>query len=209
LKILKNILIGFLVSFIGSIPLGYLNLIGFEIYRNSSLIKLIYYLLGVLIIEALVIYATLYFAHKLNLNPKWRRLISFFSIIFLLFLTYYFYAKTHYSQERDTSFQSFLKYPAFITGFILSSLNFAQVPFWLSWNLYLVNEKYISEINNWKMLYLLGTLLGTFLGMLLLILSINMVSNSGWINQNSLSQNIWILFLLLAIFQIFQFIRKK
>ncbi len=209
MKALKNISIGFLVSFIGSIPLGYLNLIGYEIYRNSNLSKLSYYLLGVVIIEGVVIYSTLYFAHKLILNKKWNRLISIFSIVFLLFLTYYFYINSHIEQEKQTAFETFLKYPSFITGIVLSSLNFAQIPFWLSWNLYLVNEKYISEIKNLKLFYFFGTLLGTFFGMLILILSINKASNSGLINQNSISQNIWILFLLLVIFQIFQLIRKK
>ncbi|GAW90718.1 hypothetical protein FPS14_contig00093-0007 [Flavobacterium psychrophilum] len=66
----------------GSIPLGYLNFIGFEIYNKSNLIKLIYYLFGVVIIEGIVISSTFYFANKLILNPKLKRSISIFSIIF-------------------------------------------------------------------------------------------------------------------------------
>ena len=34
MQIIKNVFIGFLVSFIGSIPLGYLNVIGFKLYPN-------------------------------------------------------------------------------------------------------------------------------------------------------------------------------
>ena len=53
---LKNIFVGFLVSFIGSIPLGYLNVVGFQVYEKSGLSPTVLYLLGVIIIEFFVIY---------------------------------------------------------------------------------------------------------------------------------------------------------
>ena len=80
MKYLKNFIVGFLVSFVGSIPLGYLNFIGFEIYNKSDFTQLIHYLFGVVIIEGIVIYLTLYFANKLNLNPKIKKFIAIFSI---------------------------------------------------------------------------------------------------------------------------------
>jgi len=70
MKALKNVVVGFLVSFIGSIPLGYLNIIGFEIYAKVHLQDLIGYLLGVVIVEAIVIYCTLVFANRLANNIK-------------------------------------------------------------------------------------------------------------------------------------------
>ncbi|UPF25018.1 hypothetical protein MWM28_11530, partial [Flavobacterium psychrophilum] len=79
MKYLKNFIVGFLISFVGSIPLGYLNFIGFEIYNKSNLIKLLYYLFGVVIIEGIVISSTFYFANKLILNSKLKRSISIFS----------------------------------------------------------------------------------------------------------------------------------
>jgi hypothetical protein len=207
-KLIKNILIGFLVSFIGSIPLGYLNVIGFEIYSISKLNSLIEYLVGVVIIEAIVIYGTLFFAEKLSLNQKLKNKISLFSIFFLLLLTYYFY--TLQKNELAQYNLSILNvYPPFIIGIVLSSMNFAQIPFWLSWNLYLVNEKYISNELNLKKYYLVGTLFGTFFGMLALILGLSSISNTGVTNRNLLLENIWIIFLGLTIFQIIQFVRKK
>jgi hypothetical protein len=209
LKSIKNSIIGFLVSFIGSIPLGYLNIIGFEIYKKTNLIQLVNYLLGVVFIEAIVIYATLYFAHKLVVNKKLNQFLSLFSIAFLLFLTYYFYSSNNDTKAETSSFNYFLQFPTLITGILLSSLNFAQVPFWLSWNVYLVNEKYLYEGKKLKIFYLLGTILGTFFGMLLLILAIVRFSNTGIVNKNFFSEHLWIIFLGLSIFQIIQWLRKK
>ena len=36
---IKNIFIGFLVSFIGSIPLGYLNVVGYDVFKKFGLGK--------------------------------------------------------------------------------------------------------------------------------------------------------------------------
>ena len=47
---LKNISVGFLVSFIGSIPLGYLNVVGYNIFNSSGLSATVNYLLGVVFI---------------------------------------------------------------------------------------------------------------------------------------------------------------
>ena len=206
---LKNCIVGFLVSFVGSIPLGYLNFIGFEIYNKSNLTELIYYLFGVVIIEGIVISSTFYFANKLILNPKLKRWISIFSIIFLIVIAIYFYPAESQNIEKQTNSATFLLYPSFIVGLILSSLNFAQIPFWFSWNIFLVNENYISTHENLKYSYVLGTLMGTFSGMLLLVLGLKKMTNQGIISDNFISNNIWIIFFGLAIFQLFQLLKKK
>lgn len=209
MKYLKNCIVGFLVSFVGSIPLGYLNFIGFEIYNKSNLTQLVYYLFGVVIIEGIVISSTFYFANKLILNSKLKKYISIFSIIFLIFIAIYFYPSESQNIEKHTNSVTFLMYPSFVIGLILSSLNFAQIPFWFSWNVFLVNENYISSVKNLKYSYVLGTLLGTFSGMLLLVLALKKITNQGIISQNLISNNIWIIFFGLAIFQLFQLLKSR
>jgi threonine/homoserine/homoserine lactone efflux protein len=209
LKILKNIIVGFLVSFVGSIPLGYLNVVGFEIYRKTDINELAYYLLGVVIIEAIVIYGTLEFAHRLHLNLKWKRWIMIFSVIFLLFLAYYFYTSNRDPVQDTSDYKGLLGYPPFITGLLLSCLNFVQIPFWISWNLYLVNGNYIYKGGNLTWIYLLGTILGTFFGMLVLVLGLAGVSNAGFIHQDTIVKSIPLLFVGLALFQVFQLVRDR
>ena len=91
MKGIKNILVGFSVSFIGSIPLGYLNIVGFEIYSVFGVEELLLYLLGVICIEAFVIYFTLIFASRLVNNKKLMKIIDIFGVVFLLVLAYSFY----------------------------------------------------------------------------------------------------------------------
>ena len=202
---LKNILVGFLVSFVGSIPLGYLNVIGYEIYSKKGLTNTIQYLIGVVIVEAVVIYATLLFAKVLTQQVKWMKRIEIFTILFLLVLASSFF----FGQSDATSSSVYTYYLPIVTGIILSSLNFIQIPFWTGWNLYLINNKYINiELSN-KFFYLLGTVLGTFLGMLSLILAVNYFANkSSFLNSNTISKVFPVLFFALALFQIIKFHKK-
>ena len=205
---LKNIIVGFLVSFIGSIPLGYLNVIGFDIYTKNGLNETIFYLLGVICVEFIVIFGTLLFANKLNNNKKLLKYIEGFSIIFMFLLAYIFYSSSNSEMENKTVFavvsQSF-----FLTGLLFSSLNFIQIPFWLSWNLYLVNGKYIEVSNSRKYFYVFGTVAGTFFGMLTLILALQFFSTQvDFLSKYLMKIIIPLVFIGLGIIQAFKFYKK-
>ena len=175
MKILKNIAIGFLVSFIGSIPLGYLNLIGLEIYSKSGLNDLLFFLSGVVSIETFVIYFTLVFANQLIKNKRLIKIIDFFSIGFLFVLAFLFYFNFNQSEVSHVDLNKYLVYSPFVIGVLLNCINFLQIPFWTSWNLYLLNGNYIIIEKKLKYYYIAGTLIGIFLGMFSLIIILQTV----------------------------------
>ena len=205
---LKNIVVGFLISFVGSIPLGYLNVIGFDIYTLSGIQSTVLYLLGVITIEYLVIFATLLFANKWNNNSNLLQFIEAFSVVFMFVLGYVFYSASGSEDSHKMVFSTIGK-SFFITGLIYSSLNFIQIPFWLSWNLYLLNAKYIEVANTRKYFYVFGTVIGTFCGMLTLILSLHyFASNVEFVSQYLMQIIIPLVFIGLGIFQAFAFWKK-
>ena len=209
MKILKNIIVGFVVSFIGSIPLGYLNLIGYQIYFNSNISQLNLYLFGVLCIEAIVIYTTLKLSSKVAMNPKWKNYISIFSFIFLLGIALLTYNSSSNESNSLDKYNTYLSYSAFISGIILSCINVAQIPFWMSWNLYLTNENYIIAKGKAGLLYVLGTIAGTYFGMLAIIFSIEAAKNKNYISPTFFSKHIWVIFFVLAVFQLFQIVKSN
>ena len=204
----KNIFVGSLVSFIGSIPLGYLNVIGFDIYNASGIQPTFFYLFGVILIEFLVIFCTLIFANKLNNNTRLLKFIEAFSIIFMFVLAYVFYSSAS-SEDANKPYFSIVGQSFFLTGLLYSSLNFIQIPFWLSWNLYLLNRNYIEVSNTRKYFYVFGTVFGTFFGMLTLILSLHyFASNVDFFSKYLMQIIIPLVFLCLGIFQAIKFYRK-
>ena len=143
------------------------------------------------------------------MNPKWKNMISIFSFIFLIGIALLTYNSTSSQENSLEKYNSFLSYSAFISGIILSSINFAQIPFWMSWNLYLTNENYIITSKKFSFLYVFGTISGTYFGMLAIIFSIDSAQNNNYISENFFSNYIWVIFLGLAIFQLIQIIKNN
>lgn len=209
MKTIKNILVGFVVSFVGSIPLGYLNVIGFDIYKHAGLRSLITYLLGVITVEVFVIYFTLIFAEQLVSSKKLLRFIEGFSVLFMFVLAYIFYASATNSNSQSSVFREYQDRTPYFVGLFFSALNFIQIPFWVGWNLYLLNGKYIEMADSKKYFYVLGTLVGTFFGMLALILSLHfLTSQTDFFAKYLMRFIIPFVFIGLGVYQGIQFWRK-
>ena len=205
---LKNIGVGFLVSFIGSIPLGYLNVVGFDIYSQKGLTATISYLLGVVTIELFVIYFTLIFAKKLSENKKLTKYIEGFSVLFMLVLAAFFYFSANSETTSRTIFSN-VSENFFFAGLLFSSLNFIQIPFWTGWNLFLLNGNHIEISKSRKYFYVFGTAAGTFVGMLTLILSLNyFTTNVDFLSQYLMKFIIPLVFFGLGFFQALKFYKK-
>lgn len=206
MKGLRNLAVGFGISFIGSVPLGYLNVVGFEIYSQSGFARLMPYLFGVLAEESLVIYLTLLFADKLSKGGKLVKATEIFSIVFLLGLSVYFFVRPE-SGAAETPV--YVQYSPFVAGAVLNAINFMQLPFWTGWNLYLINARYISVGTHLKYLYILGALAGTFAGMLLFILGLHFLSeNIDGLSFYLMKVIIPVIFLGLALWQSYKFYEK-
>ncbi len=206
---LKNFLVGFLVSFIGSIPLGYLNIVGFQMYQKSGFETVIFFILGIISIEVFVIYFTLIFAKKLSQSKKLNKYIEIFGIVFMFLLAYIFYYQSNNSHSNSNNLSKYIDYTPFFIGIVLNCLNFMQLPFWTSWNLYLLNRKFIVIENNLKYFYIIGTLFGIFFGMLALILGLDLVAtNFESLSKIILSILIPIFFIIMAIFQSYKYLKK-
>lgn len=210
MKLLKNSVVGFIVSFIGSIPLGYLNIVGFEIYTGFGFKSLLLFLLGVVIVEAFVVYFTMLFAHKLVENKKLMKAIDVFGIVFLLFLAYSFYSHANQSIAGKDYLKTYVAYSPFLIGLLLSSLNFLQLPFWTAWNLYLINASYIKvSDSSLKGFFVAGTVVGTVAGMLTLIYVLHTISTTATgLSSYLMPVVIPLIFIVLALVQLYKVVKK-
>jgi threonine/homoserine/homoserine lactone efflux protein len=208
---IKNIIVGLIISFLGSLPLGYLNIIGVEVFSKLGMHSLVFYLLGVISIEAVVIYFTVIFTNQLVSNKKLMRGIDFFAIFFLLFLAYLFYSYSGSGVATQDSgyLQKYAQYSPFLIGMVLCLFNFLQIPFWVGWNLYLINANHIVLSNRLKFYYILGTLVGTFFGMLVAIVVLDSLSHNKFsFSKYILPIGIPLFFIVLSCFQAVKVYKK-
>ncbi len=209
MKIIQNIAVGFTVSFLGSLPVGFLNIVGLEVYSKLGLESLVWYILGVIFIEAFVAYYTLIFAHKLVQNKKLMKGIEIFGVFFLLLVAFIFYQKSSHTAHGEGYLDAYLQWPIFWVGLFLSSLNFLQVPFWLAWNLYFLNAKYISIHKRLKFYYVGATMVGVFFGMLFIIYFLDKISKQiAFLTEYLMPVIIPVFFVFMAVFQAYKVFKK-
>lgn len=198
-----------MISFLGSLPLGYLNIVGAEVFSKLGMHSLVFYLLGVISIEAVVIYFTVIFSNELVNNKKLMKSIDFFAVFFLLLLAYLFYTYSGQTAQNHNYLQQYVQYSPFLIGLVLCGLNFLQIPFWMGWNLYLINANHIILLGKLKFHYILGTLIGTFWGMMVAIVALDSLSHTTFsFSKYIMPIAIPLFFIVLSCFQATKVYRK-
>lgn len=202
---LKNSMAGFMVSFIGSVPLGYLNVIGYGIYKEYGTFALTEYLCGILLAESVYLYGILYLLKDVGLKNGLIKKLGIASIVFLLLLAFFYWPSSQNYQTDEYVPAKIIIIP-FLTGLVLNALNFTQVPFWAGWNLYLLNNKSVDFTAKLKHYFVAGAVTGTFLGMLTLIFLLSAVPEK--IISPSVLQYIYpFIFIALAAYQLFKLLK--
>lgn len=208
MKILKNTFVGFLVSFAGSVPLGYLNIAGYEIFAYKGWSALLPYVGGVIAVEAIIIYGTLAFADLLSSKERLIRGIEIFSIVFMFTLSILFFIKTGNASD-EVFFRRYFDHSPFVIGLILSAMNFMQLPFWMAWNLYVVNNNHAKTSGNLKLFYLIGTLIGSSAGIIGISVTLDYAGrSSAYLSENIIPYLFPVVFAIIGIVQSIQFYRK-
>jgi hypothetical protein len=142
-------------------------------------------------------------------NKKLLKYIEGFSVIFMFLLAYIFYASANNTEAQSTVLNEYQNRTPYFVGIFFSALNFVQVPFWVGWNLYLLNGNWIAIDGTKKYFYVFGTLIGTFFGMLALILSLHfLTSQTDFFAKYLMRIIIPLVFVGLGVYQGIQFWRK-
>jgi hypothetical protein len=111
--------------------------------------------------------------------------------------------------SEQNTLTKYLNYSPFVIGVICNGVNFMQIPFWLSWNLYVINAKYIDTTKKSQPYYVLGTLGGSFIGIFTIVMVLNYAKEStSFVSQHLVSLLIPIFFLVLGFYQVFKFCKK-
>lgn len=207
MKLLKALFVGFAISYLGSIPLGYLNLVGFSIYESSGILDLVLFLLGVILVEAVVIALTFYGTALLSKQHNIQFFLKLFSNVFLIGIGLSLLFASRETQQVIAS--PFESYAPFERGVMLSTINFFQLPFWIGWNIYVISSNYVIPNLKSFSAYLSGTLSGTTAGMLTFILALAYFSEAVISDRFSMQSILGAAFMLLGLVQLFIVFKKR
>lgn len=203
------LLLGFLISLLGTLPLGYLNVIGLQILFEQGHFALTAYIIGIMVIEFFVLLIVGFVAKWLVQQKKLLLFVDVFTILFLSSIAWYFVCNISNNSNFSLAQLRMAQYP-FMLGVILNSLNLIQWPYWSGIYIYAYRTDKLNTTQTSNYFFVIGALTGTCLGMLTFIYTGNYMleqSNVQWTTY--LNPIFAVLFLTLAILQIIKLFFNK
>jgi threonine/homoserine/homoserine lactone efflux protein len=199
---------GMIVSFLGSLPLGTLNVAAMQISVQESIINAIYFSLGSLVTEMIYVRISLVginWIRKQKVLLKWMEWITLAIVIALA--TGSFIAATQEHQAKNIMLNNNMN--RFLLGVLLSSISPMQIPFWFGWSTVLFTKGVLQPKNSYYNLYIVGIGLGTLMGNCVFIFGGKYIVEKLNANQNILNWVIGGIFSLTAVIQLIRIIMHK
>lgn len=199
---------GMLVSFLGSLPLGTLNVAAMQISVTDGVLAALYFSTGSLLAEVVYVRLSLVAMDWIRKQEKLFRMLEYITLLIVLALAASsFYAALHPSVEKNIVLNSPM--PKFLLGLVMSAVNPVQIPFWFGWSTVLFTKKILLPRKDFYNAYIVGIGLGTLLGNFVFIFGGLLIANSINNNQHILNWVIGSIFAITALVQIWKMIRKK
>lgn len=160
-----HFIIGFVVSFAGSLPLGTVNLAVIQTTVTSNFRAGFYLALGATFIELIYSAIAIKCIAILIHNPYIKLAVSLVSIPALILLGIFYFRK-----EDSVEVCERKKTRSFLNGLFIGLINPLQIPFWIAYGSLLLNKNVISEDPFLLDVFIIGICLGTLMVLTLLAL---------------------------------------
>ncbi|HUM96677.1 MAG TPA: LysE family transporter [Chitinophagaceae bacterium] len=199
---------GFLISFLGSLPLATMNVAAMQISVTDGIAQALLFSLGSLIVEMIYVRLSLVALNWISRQKLLFRILEFVTLLIVLALAVAeFYAALHPSESKNVVLSSPL--PKFVLGATMCALSPGQFPFWLGWSTVLFSKKILLPRNDFYNTYIAGIGIGTFVGNCIFIFGGMLIAGTINANQQVLHWIIGAIFLGTALYQIFKMIKRK
>jgi threonine/homoserine/homoserine lactone efflux protein len=206
--LLKIFFTGMLVSFLGSLPLGTLNIAAMQISVSDGITAAMLFSAGSLLVEIIYVRISLVAMDWIRKQEKILKALEWVTLVIVVALAASsFYAALHPSVEKNIVLDSPL--PKFLLGVVMSAVNPVQIPFWFGWSTVLFTKKILQPRQDHYNSYIFGIGIGTFIGNCIFIFGGLLIASKINNNQHILNWVIGGIFAITAIIQLWRIVKKK
>ncbi len=208
MNFIRVFLVGLLVSFLGSLPLGTLNIAAMQIAIGQGVQSAMLFSLGSLLAEMIYVRLSLV---AMDWVRKQRRLLKLLDWLTVIIVTILALSSFYTASQAEPAPNPVLgvALPKVVLGFTMSALNPVQIPFWFGWSAVLLTRKVLVPDPVQYYLYIAGIGCGTFLGNCVFIFGGQYVAHRIENNQTTLNWIIGGVFAFTALLQLFRIVHKK
>ena len=200
---------GMFISFLGTLPLGTLNVAAMQIAITDGYTQALLFSFGSLLVEMIYVRVSLVGIDWIRKQTKIFRILEWVTLVIVLALAISsFYSALHPKSGGNVILSSTL--PRFVLGATMCAVNPVQIPFWFGWSTVLFTKKVLLPKSSHYNFYIIGIGLGTLAGNCLFIFGGQLVAEKLNSNQRILSWVIGGIFGVTALIQAWRiFFRKK
>lgn len=207
-QLLRVFFAGMIISFLGSLPLGTLNVAAMQIAITDGVPAAMLFGAGMLTTEIIYVRISLIAMDWVRRQQKLLKMLEWLTVIIVLALAASsFYAATHPQVHKNVLLSSTLN--KYLLGMMLCSVNPVQIPFWFGWSTVLFTKKILLPKNSFYNTYIIGIGIGTFIGTCVFIFAGKLVSELISNNQSVLNWIIGGIFVLTAVIQLIKIYSNK
>jgi threonine/homoserine/homoserine lactone efflux protein len=197
-----------LISFLGSLPLGTLNIAAMQISISDGIIAAMEFSVGSLLAEVIYVRLSLVAMDWIRKKEFIFKMLEWITLAIVDILAVSsFYAAMNPSVKENVFLGSPL--PKILLGFSMSAVSPAQIPFWFGWSTVLLSKKILLPVNNHYNSYITGIGLGTLIGNGLFIFGGRLIADKIKNSEQTLNWIIGGIFLLTALIQVWKMFKKK
>lgn len=158
-----------LISFLGCLPLGILNVAVMQISVSDGVGPAIWFSIGALMVEMIYVRLSLVAMDWVRTQKRLFRWLEWITILILVALMASSFVAALSTTEKENMILS-STLPRFWLGVVMSALNPVQIPFWFGWSTVLFTKKLLQPRNDHYNTYIAGIGIGTFIGNMLFIM---------------------------------------
>jgi threonine/homoserine/homoserine lactone efflux protein len=208
-RILRVFFVGMLVSFLGSLPLGTLNVAAMQLSVTDGIIPALWFAFGSLTAEIVYVRISLVAMDWVRKQKKIFKALEWVTLLIVVALAVSsFIAATKPAGEAKNIILSNTMHRYFL-GLMMSAINPVQIPFWFGWSTILFTKNILEPKPTFYNLYIIGIGIGTFIGNCVFIFGGQLVADNLNSNQHILQYVIGGIFSLTALIQIWRMTRHK
>lgn len=161
---LKVFLWGLIISFLGALPLGSLNVMGMQISIQEGVRHAFYFLFGTVVVEMIYVRVSLIGINWVRKQKKLFKWMEWITILIVVALAVgsFIAAMKPGDDTKNVMLENGIN--RFVLGVMLCAVNPVQIPFWFGWSAVLFSKGILKPANKFYNIYIIGIALGTLLG---------------------------------------------
>jgi threonine/homoserine/homoserine lactone efflux protein len=204
LDLLWVFFIGMGISFLGTLPLGSLNVAAMQIGIQENLKNAFKFSIGVMLVEIIYVRVSLKGMDWVVQNKKLFHILEWATVFLFLLLAVSSFITARKNKEDSKNILLNNKLDRFFLGMFMSAINPVQIPFWFLWSTYLISNKIIHTNDTEFNIYTIGIGVGTVIGQAAYIMGGRWIVQKLKTGQRTINIVVGFVFLISAFIQLYR-----